>query len=65
MDSHSGRYAVVTSAHLDSQVPIASTENSTSDSPEMEVWEPPFERWLKLADDLLRDWSCQFPAVRH
>jgi hypothetical protein len=21
-----------------------------------EVWEPPFDRWLKLTDDLLRDW---------
>jgi hypothetical protein len=21
-----------------------------------ELWEPPFERWLRLADDLLRDW---------
>ncbi|PYV81460.1 MAG: hypothetical protein DMG93_15255 [Acidobacteria bacterium] len=21
-----------------------------------EPWEPPFERWLKLADHLLRDW---------
>ena len=23
---------------------------------ETEVWEPPFDRWLHLADDLLRDW---------
>jgi hypothetical protein len=23
---------------------------------EMELWEPPFERWLRLADDLLREW---------
>ena len=23
-----------------------------------ELWEPPFERWLKLADDLLRDWPA-------
>ena len=22
----------------------------------LELWEPPFERWLKLADNLLRDW---------
>ena len=21
-----------------------------------ELWEPPFDRWLKLTDDLLRDW---------
>ena len=25
-------------------------------TPEVELWEPPFERWLRLADDLLRDW---------
>ena len=24
--------------------------------PELEPWEPPFERWVRLADDLLRDW---------
>jgi hypothetical protein len=24
--------------------------------PEMELWEPPFERWLKLADELLHQW---------
>ena len=22
----------------------------------VELWEPPFDRWLKLTDDLLRDW---------
>ena len=22
----------------------------------VDVWEPPFERWMRLADDLLRDW---------
>lgn len=26
-----------------------------------ELWEPPFERWLKLADDLLRDWPAPAP----
>ena len=29
-----------------------------SDS-EREVWEPPFERWLRLADDLLREWPSR------
>jgi hypothetical protein len=24
--------------------------------PEVDLWGPPFERWLRLADDLLRDW---------
>ena len=28
---------------------------SPSDS-EREIFEPPFERWLRLADDLLREW---------
>jgi hypothetical protein len=27
-------------------------------SPESEVWEAPFERWLRMADDLLRDWPA-------
>ena len=22
----------------------------------IELWEPPFERWMRMADDLLRDW---------
>ena len=26
---------------------------------EAEVWEPPFERWMKLADDLLSGWVCE------
>ena len=24
--------------------------------PETDVWEPPFERWMQMADDLLRQW---------
>ena len=28
--------------------------------PEMDLWEPPFERWLRLADSLLGN----VPAVR-
>lgn len=27
----------------------------TQSEPELEVWDPPFERWMKLADDLLRE----------
>jgi hypothetical protein len=26
---------------------------------ETEVWEPPFERWMRLADDLLREWPSK------
>ena len=24
--------------------------------PDTEIWEPPFERWMRLADDLLQQW---------
>lgn len=27
--------------------------------PEIDIWEPPFERWMKLADDLLSGWVCE------
>jgi len=30
----------------------------------IELWEPPFERWIRLADDLLRDWPHP-PANTH
>jgi hypothetical protein len=26
---------------------------------ETDIWEPPFERWMKLADDLLSGWMCE------
>ena len=45
----------------ESQVPEVSTEVSG------EVWEPPFDRWMRLTDDLLRDWplsTAQFPEQR-
>jgi hypothetical protein len=25
---------------------------------DIDVWEPPFERWMKLADSLLTGWVC-------
>jgi hypothetical protein len=31
--------------------------------PDLEAWEPPFERWLKLADDLLRNRTVPKPAL--
>ena len=31
-------------------------EQAQPPEPELGLWEPPFERWLRLADDLLRDW---------
>lgn len=30
---------------------------------EAELWEPPFDRWLHLADDLLRDWPATRPRT--
>jgi len=29
----------------------------------LELWEPPFDRWLKLTDDLLGDWP--HPAANY
>lgn len=34
-----------------SQIP--SLSQSAPQDPEIEVWDPPFERWLRLADSLL------------
>lgn len=36
------------------------SDHDSQDALEAELWEPPFDRWLHLADDLLRDW----PATR-
>jgi len=30
----------------------------------LELWEPPFDRWLKLTDDLLRNWPTNYPEQR-
>jgi len=35
----------------------------SQDAPDIEVWEPPFERWLKLADDLLRNSPVPKPLL--
>lgn len=37
--------------------PISLAENSSVPplDPDTEIWEPPFERWMRLADDLLRE----------
>jgi hypothetical protein len=47
----------------ESRLPPHFVDQGPSD-PELELWEPPFERWLRLADDLLRDWP-QGPAPSH
>jgi len=31
----------------------------TESGSETDVWDPPFERWMKLADDLLSGWMCE------
>ena len=46
-----------------STVKPASPEAQATRGPEVEVWEPPFERWLRLADDLLRDWPIPTPSA--
>ena len=65
MDSHAGRFADGTFGGQQDQPTVSSAGDRDSSSAEMELWEPPFERWLKLADDLLRDWSSRLPALRH
>jgi hypothetical protein len=35
----------------------AQIESNRQHEPEMEVWEPPFERWIRLADALLEEKS--------
>jgi hypothetical protein len=37
----------------------ASPPKFLSKQPEIDIWEPPFERWMKLADDLLSGWVCE------
>ena len=49
------------------------TDSPSTPSPEVqdvpvqlpvELWEAPFERWLRLADHLLRDWPRTSPVPR-
>jgi hypothetical protein len=39
-------------------------EGSEQRNSEPEVWEPPFERWMQMADDLLRHWPHSTEAPR-
>ena len=34
---------------------LSAETDVNAESPEMEVWEPPFERWMRLADTLLEE----------
>lgn len=38
------------------QEPVRSDTVGEQLGPEADVWEPPFERWIQMADDLLRHW---------
>ena len=40
--------------------PESQVQDFTSDQVP-ELWEPPFDRWLRLTDDLLRDWPHPVP----
>ena len=41
--------------------PSPVVHDSTAQLP-IELWEAPFERWLRLADHLLRDWPGTAPV---
>jgi hypothetical protein len=36
--------------------PIPPDSENGQYRPELDIWDPPFERWLRLADELLRDY---------
>jgi hypothetical protein len=40
------------------------TSPAPSNCPAGEVWEAPFERWIRLADELLREWPLASAAER-
>jgi hypothetical protein len=71
MNPHSdSRFPNESEAQCDSQSSFIddgqlSLTQGLQSGPELELWEPPFERWLRLADDLLRDWPhVQLPGHR-
>ena len=41
---------------IQSQLPEPPEVQKSHTEQNLESWEPPFDRWLKLTDDLLRDW---------
>jgi hypothetical protein len=53
---------------MDNQIQSGSSDSPTPDVHDslvqlpVELWEAPFERWLRLADHLLRDWPGTEPA---
>lgn len=51
---------------LDSIFQNSPVSQENLQAPDMEVWEPPFERWLRIADSSLGDAALvkQRPTVR-
>lgn len=53
---------------MDNQIQSGFSDSPTPDVHDpsvqlpVELWEPPFERWLRLADHLLRDWPGTEPV---
>jgi len=57
MNPHSNRAFPNSSEPLNqSGFPSRFADGEQPSGSELELWEPPFEPWLRLADDLLRDW---------
>lgn len=43
----------------------AQIESNQQHEPEIEVWEPPFDRWMRLADDLLKNHVVKGGLLNH
>ncbi len=44
--------------------PPTVADPSTPMQPAVEVWDPPFDRWMRMADDMLRDWPRPITKTR-
>ena len=57
MNPQIGSLLTNVSAFLDQSCRAPNGDGKKLDhSSDLESWDPPFERWLRLADHLLRDW---------
>jgi hypothetical protein len=57
MNPQSGSLPSNVSAFLDHNCrPLSADSTKLEYVSDTEPWDPPFERWLRLADHLLRDW---------
>jgi len=64
MNPQIGRLVTNVSAFLDQNCRPPNTERTSERKKldhisDLEPWDPPFERWLRLADYLLRDWPSR------